>query len=86
MSATYDLCEKLTGERAAREARQEREALQTPTIESAHKAGYGLYCHELEAMAVNLRAFSRGTVSAETLPVYLQRAREALDGMEGSLK
>lgn len=83
--ATYDLCEKLTGDQAALEARQEREALAVPTIESAHKAGYGLYCHELEAMAVNLRAFSRGMVSADVLPSYLQRAREALNGMEGSL-
>jgi hypothetical protein len=84
-NATYDLCEKLTGEQAALEARQEREALQQPTIESAHKAGYGLHCHELEAMAVNLRAFSRGMVSADVLPSYLQRAREALDGMQGAL-
>lgn len=83
--STYALCEKLTGEQAALETRQEREALQNLTIESAHKAGYGLYCHELEAMTMNLRAFSRGMVSADALPAYLQRAREALARMESAL-
>jgi hypothetical protein len=84
--STYELCEQLTGEQAALELAQEREALAVPTIESACKAGYGLHCHELEAMAVNLRAFTRGMVAADALPNYLQRAREALNGMEVALK
>lgn len=85
MNATDYDAEYAIGEQRLREALAEGNALKEHHIAAAHAKGYGIAAHELQAMAINLRAFSRGVVSAETVPTYIKRAREMLDEMEAAI-
>lgn len=74
---TLDLADDLIGAQRVKEAQQEADANVDGVFRSAS--------YTLETAAINLRAYSRGMVSKETLPTYIRQAREALDAMESAL-
>lgn len=75
--ATLDLADELIGAENLKNAKLEADA----NVDGVFRSN----AYTLETCAINLRAYSRGMVSKETLPTYIRQAREALDAMEAAV-
>lgn len=74
---TLDLADELIGAERRRETLEVKVACVPPAYRSAAR--------QLEGIAVNLVAYSRGMAPLDLVPEYIKQAREALDAMERAL-